>query len=119
MPEFLSDEWFDAAAAAVEGSSLDGTAVVAYAVEKGPSWTIRVADGSARLERGVADDATVTMTMSRETAAAVASRTTSAQAAFMRGDLKIGGNVRTLIDASPILDRLAEAFESLRTVTTF
>jgi len=117
MAQFLSDDWFELVERSLARTEVSGRCAVAYVVDKGPSWTVRVADGSASLERGVADDATVTLTMTTDTAAAVARGETSAQAAFMRGDLKIGGDVRSLIDASPVIDQLDDAMAGVRTGT--
>jgi len=117
MVQFLSDEWFELAARSVAAAPVTGECSVAYVVDKGPSWTIQVTEGSASLVRGVADEATVTLTMTAETAASVARGDASAQAAFMRGDLKIGGDVRSLIEASPVIDQISEAMAPVRADT--
>lgn len=117
MAHFLSDEWFELAGLALAEAEVTGECAVAYVVEKGPSWTIQVGGGSASLVRGVAPEAAVTLTMTAETAAAVARGDASAQAALMRGDLKIGGDVRSLIDASPVIDQISEAMGSVRAST--
>lgn len=117
MVQFLSDAWLDLVAASLADAEVSGRCSVAYVVDKGPSWTISVADGSATLVHGVAEGATVTLTMTPDTAASVARGEASAQAAFMRGDLKIGGDVRSLIDASPVIDQLSDAMGPVRAQT--
>ena len=123
MPEYLSPDWFAAAAELVAGSATlaersqgvhlvleqtvhDGTAEI--------SWALRFDDGSASLVTGRADDATVSFSCARDTADAIHSGERSAQAAFIAGDLRIGGDVSALMQHASLFADLDDVLATLR-----
>jgi hypothetical protein len=120
VPEHLSPAWLDALADAGRRASAppevrlvlqqvvvddDGTEV-AYAV--------RIADGSIDVVPGRVDDADVTFTQDRATAAAIAAGTLSAQAAFLAGRLRIGGDLTAVQVAARELANLEDVFATAR-----
>jgi putative sterol carrier protein len=123
--EFLTDAWvaeLDAAARAVRLPA-DLSIVVQQVVlaDRGDvsEYTVRVADGRASVTRGRADDAHVVFTQDRATAAAIAKGELSAQAAFLAGRLRVGGDVRQVIDRARDLQVLDDVFGPTRAVTTW
>lgn len=127
MLRFLSDEWIAALdAAAATSTALDGAIggdevlVVEHVVHDGSggdgavAFHLRLGSGPARVRPGHADDPTVTFTQSRATAQAIASGTTSAQAAFMAGALRLGGRVDLLIEHHGALAEVDDVFAAVR-----
>jgi hypothetical protein len=123
VPEYLSPAWFDAAdralradpdlAAAAAGVHL----VLQQTVEDPPpgtTWHIRVADGTVGLATGEATDATVTFRCDRATALDVHVGRTSAQAAFMAGNLQVGGDIGALLAHQELLSGLGDVLAPLR-----
>lgn len=137
MLRFLSDEWIaaldDAArsSAALTGVLLSdeegGASVVVQHVVTGVPTTTDPAgevayhvvldDGPTRVSRGRADDPTVTFTQTYDTARAVASGATSAQAAFMAGELRLGGRVDLLLAHHGALTGIDDVFADVRART--
>ncbi len=122
MAEFLSAAWIadlDEAgrratvpadvALVVQQVVLDGDDEVTYA--------IRIADGAVRVEPGRAADADVTFTQARSTAEAIARGERSAQSAFLAGDLRVGGDVAQVLEASRALAALEDVFGPARSGT--
>ena len=107
MSEFLSDDWFEAMAAAT--AAVVPPADLALTIEQriidGEAWSVRIAGGSAELVRTASDDADVSIVTDAETAEGIRAGTISAQRAFLDGDLRIGGDVAALIEHR---DTLAE-----------
>jgi putative sterol carrier protein len=62
-------------------------------------------------------DPDVTFTQDRATAAAIASGELSAQSAFMAGRLRMGGDLRAVLDRSQDLTALDDVFASARPTT--
>lgn len=122
--EFLSDEWIDAldAAGALATLPADLHLVVQQVVlgDDGPesSFVVRVLDGRVSVTAGVASDAEVTFTQDRATALAVATGATSAQAAFMDGRLRVGGDLRLVLDRADELAAVADVFAAARAALT-
>lgn len=123
--EFLTDAWvaeLDAAARDVRLPA-DLSIVVQQVVlaDRGEAseYTVRIADGRASVTRGRADDAHVVFTQDRPTAAAIAKGELSAQAAFLAGRLRVGGDVRQVIDRARDLQVLDDVFGPTRAVTTW
>jgi len=123
VPEYLSPAWFDAAdcalradpglAAASKGVHL----VLQQTVEDpapGTTWHIRIDDGRVGLGIGSAADPTVTFRCDRATAVDVHLGRTSAQAAFMAGDLRVGGDVGALLAHQELLAGLTDVLAPLR-----
>ena len=80
----------------------------------GLTWHIRVDDGNIGLTVGPADDATVTFRCDRATAVDIQQGRTSAQAAFMAGNLRVGGDVRALVAHQELLAGLTDVLAHLR-----
>ena len=124
---FLSDQWLDAlddAARSGSASVSDGMSGVSLVVEQvvreGPTWRLVIDDGAMRVERGPSERAPdVRLTSDRETAAAIASGRRAALDAFMRGELVIGGDIRSLLDHREAFEALGDLFAGVRDATDF
>jgi alkyl sulfatase BDS1-like metallo-beta-lactamase superfamily hydrolase len=123
VPEYLSPDWLAAASELVASSatlaerSRGVHLVLSQTVQDDAgdiSWALRLDDGTASLTVGRADDATVTFTCARATADAIHSGERSAQAAFIAGDLRIGGDVSALMQHAPLFADLDEVLSTLR-----
>lgn len=123
MPEYLSPAWFDAADRALRADAGLATAsrgihlVLQQTVddpEPATTWHIRVDDGEVSLAVGEAADATVTFRCDRATAVDVQQGRTSAQAAFMAGHLRVGGDVGALLAHQELLAGLGDVLAPLR-----
>ncbi len=143
VTEFLSPAWLAAMADAAErahgtptdpggaGSdheerSASGSGrpdLVIQQVVTGPNdevtWFVSVCATAVRVESGHHPDPDITLTQDRGTAAAIASGHQSAQGAFMSGRLRVGGDVRVLLDHQGELARLDHLFVSVRAGTRF
>jgi predicted lipid carrier protein YhbT len=125
VPEYLTPEWVAAlAAAGAEATAPDGVRLVLQQVVSEPegaevAYAIRVGDGAIRVEAGRVPDADVTFTQDRATATAIARGERSAQAAFLAGDLQVGGDLSLVLDAARALADLGDAFASARAGTTW
>ena len=64
-------------------------------------------------------DPDVRLTSSRATAAAIASGQRAALDAFIAGDLRLGGDVRRLIDERAALEAMGDVFAAVREATDF
>jgi hypothetical protein len=131
---FLSDEWvaaMDRAANAAEGPrSGGGTVVVQHVVTDVPDdlaagrdservYHLVLTPDSAAVRPGRADAPTVTFTATYTVAAAVARGERSAQAAFMAGELRLGGAVEALLGQHAALGEVADPFAAVRAETEF
>jgi putative sterol carrier protein len=123
---FLSDPWIDAMARAAEGASgplvdppLVLQQVVTGHVDGDAAWSITLGAGTIAVAHGHADAPTVTFTQDVETAVAVNRGELSAQAAFMTGRLRVGGDVQVLLDRQPDLAEVEDIFAPVRADTTY
>jgi len=121
MAELLSAEWVaDLDAAARAGTAPAGVQVVIQQVvldEDGDdelAYAIRIADGAISVELGRVEDADVTFTQDRATARAIATGDESAQAAFIAGRLRVGGDLRSVMDRAGALATLTDVFAPAR-----
>ena len=73
-----------------------------------------VADGRLRVERGRVADPDLTFTQDRATAEAIHRGELSAQAAFMQGRLRLGGDLRAVIDRAGELGAIDDVLGSVR-----
>lgn len=125
MAEFLSDAWLASLedAASDVGVPADLRLVIQQVVlqDRGHerAFTVRIADGAVSVEAGRADDPDVSFTQDRATAAAIARGELSAQAAFMAGRLRIGGDLREVMERARELGALDDLFAKARATTTW
>ena len=126
---YLSSEWMERAGAALAAdprlaeatAALDLT--VAYEVTGTPggkaAYALRFDHGTVTLEPGAHPDAPVSFSLDYDTAARIARNELSAQAAFMQGRLKLGGDVTVLIRDGGALDGVQDALAGLRADTEY
>lgn len=125
MVKYLSDEWMEQAAAALESADVpdDAQMVIQYEVSGGGNGKVRyvldVSNGSATIVPGKQADAPVTFTLDYDTAVAVVNGEVSAQVAFMQGRMKLAGDVRVLIDGAAALASVNDTLGDLRATTEF
>ena len=126
MSAFLSPEWVaDLAEAARAATAPDGVAlVVQQVVVDGraggeAAYAVRIADGAVAVTEGRADDADLTLTQDRATAAAIARGELSAQAAFLEGRLQVGGDLDAARAGARALTALADLFAAPRAATAW
>lgn len=125
VAEFLSDVWL--AELAERAGAVAGPPDVRLAIQQvvadgdgtSRAYTVVLDDGRIRVEPGRSDAADVTFTQDRETAAAIARGELSAQAAFLAGRLRIGGDVHRLGDVAARLSGVADLFAEVRASTTW
>lgn len=126
MSAFLSPGWvadLDEAARAATAPA-DVSLVVQQVVVDGrdgaeAAYAIRIGDGGVRVTEGRADDAHLTLTQDRETAAAIARGELSAQAAFLEGRLQVGGDLDAARAGARALTALDDLFAAPRAATTW
>jgi hypothetical protein len=129
MVAFLSPAWIDALHEAASSSSALAAAAegldlsVEQTVRGGPDGDVRYhvvfRDGSVAVRPGPLPTATVRFAQDLETASAIAGGRGSAQRAFMTGRLRVGGDLRVLLDHGDLLAQLDDAFAEVRAQTTF
>ena len=125
MAEFLSDAWIEELARVAETATLptDLRLVIQQVVEQAAgterAYAIRIAGGRLTVEPGRVPDADVCFTQDRATAAAIAQGQLSAQAAFMAGRLRVGGDLRLVLDRAQELGRVGDLFARARTSTSW
>lgn len=121
MAEFLTDEWFRDLDAAGRGSRVDAglRLVIQQVVTDGPhdpelAYVVTIAEGTITVRQGRAAEADVTFTQDRRTAEAIHRGELSAQAAFIEGRLRLGGDLRAVIDRAGALAAIDDVFSSAR-----
>ena len=125
MARFLSPEWLDdlvAAAAAAPGPDsppITLQQVVTGGIDGDVAWSVTIGDGSVLVDPGRRDAPTITFTQDLATAAAIHHGELSAQAAFMTGRLRVGGDVRVLLERQADLASLDDVFGPVRLATTY
>jgi hypothetical protein len=125
----LSREWIEALdRAADEGAGTsapepDAVLVLQQVVTGAPMGDARyhltLTDGRLRVAEGDSDTPTVTITVPYETAAAINAGRESAQAAFMTGRLRVGGDVSALLRHREALAAVDDVFAGVRRATTY
>ena len=78
------------------------------------AYALVVSDGRVRVVRGRVADPDLTFTQDRATAEAIHRGDLSAQAAFMQGRLRLGGDLRAVIDRASELAAIDDVFASAR-----
>ena len=124
--DFLSDEWLaalDVAARARVAPDEDPLASVTLSIDHvitdGPRWRLSIDSGALSVQSAPEDEPDVRLTSDRTTASAIASGRRAALDAFIAGDLRLGGDVRRLIDERAALEAMGDVFASVRDATTF
>jgi hypothetical protein len=128
VADFLSDAWFDELAAAAEQAVPPAEVRVTLqqvVTDASPDdadtgtvdYGLRVADGRVEVVRGRLDAPDVTFTQDRATATAIARGELSAQAAFLAGRLRIGGELHRFADTAAALAEIDDVFRSVRAAT--
>ena len=127
MLQFLSPAWLaalDDAARRSESLAAAGVGrrlVIEQHITGTPEgevvFHVTLDDGSASVEAGPADDPTVRFEQDLATARAIASGRGSAQRAFMAGELRVGGDLRILLDQQDLLAGLDDVFRTVREQT--
>jgi hypothetical protein len=121
MAGFLTDEWLDELDGVARGAKVDpGLRLrVQQVVPDGPegrevTYVVEVDGGCVRVHRGRSADADVTFTQDLATAQAIHRGELSAQAAFMEGRLRLGGDLRAVIDRAAALAAIDDVFAGAR-----
>ncbi len=124
--EFLSDEWLaalDAVARARPQPDEDPLATVQLSIDQvvidGPTWRLSIDRGAVSVQRDPGGEPDVRLTSDRATAAAIASGSRPALDAFIGGELRLGGDVRALLDSRAALETLGDLFAGIRDDTDF
>lgn len=126
---YLSLEWIEALRDKVAASSelskvaQDHSISVTQVVIDGPEGTVTyhltVGDGVATFGAGVAANEDVRMEQSWDTAVAVATGQTNAQDVFIKGEVRITGDVQKLIASEAVFAALDSVFEDVRANTQY
>lgn len=126
MARYLSDQWIaelDAVARSHSGlaeatSAL--TLVIEQVVETSVDaasdevrWHVAIDHGTVRFVAGPAHDPTVRFTTDEVTARAISTGAATAQGAFMRGTLRVGGDTSALIEHHNVLAGLGDVFAAV------
>lgn len=125
MARYLTEEWFDAVAAALQPTTDTASTelVIQQQVDDGPdgqvTWHVAIADATPTLHPGPHPSPTVTFTQDYDTAVAVARGDLSAQEAFMTGRITLGGDAGALIAAAPAMAMVGDALAAVRAETTY
>lgn len=124
--QYLSDEWMEEAGAALARSTVgtgEEPVVIQYEVTAAPggkrTYSLTFEDDHITLEAGSRADASTSFSLDYDVAAAIARGELSAQAAFMQGRLKLGGDVMVLVHQHALLDGLDDALAGLRDRTEY
>ena len=122
MAGFLTDAWLDEldaaarSAGAPSGSHLVVQQVVVPDEPDGRevAYALVLDGGHLRVERGRVPGADVTFTQDRATAEAIHRGELSAQVAFMQGRLRLGGDLRSVIDRAVELAAIDDVLAGAR-----
>jgi putative sterol carrier protein len=127
MLTFLSDEWISALheAATTDADLAARTSDVSLTIEQEVTGTpdgdvryhMTFERGSVAVTSGPAPAATVRFHQDYATAASIAMGQGSAQRAFMTGRLRVGGDLRVLLEHSEVLAQLDDVFAAVRART--
>lgn len=101
----------------------DESVVLQYEVTGAPggkrSYSLRFAGDTASLIPGIDKAPSTSFTLDYDTAAAIAKGELSAQAAFMQGRLKLGGDVTLLMRQHQLLHDIYDSLGELRERTEY
>ena len=94
-----------------------------YDVSGGPGgkrrYGVVFADGTVTLDPGAHKDAATSFTLDYDVAVQIARGELSAQAAFMQGSLKLGGDVMVLVRQHALIEGLDDVLADLRSRTEY
>ena len=118
--KFQSDEYFQAANEALQGSEEVGKAVKGHKIALQVVTTdfpgvgdkksfIRIEDGTIRVGSGETDDPDVTITQDYETATQLDKGELNPQAAFLEGKIKLKGNLMKVMSLQKLLSVIGPA----------
>ena len=126
---YLSLEWIEALSREVAASSdvaalaaqhsLGFTQVVTEGPEGDVTYHLVVGDGVARFGAGPADNEDVRMVQTYDSAVAVATGAINAQEVFIKGHIKVSGDVQKLIENETIFAALNAVFDTVRRRTDY
>ena len=126
MAQFLSPAWLEQLAAAARDTAdlpADAALTVQQVVRGGPegevAWYVELTGGRARLSRGWADQAQVTIIEDYPTAVALGRGAISPATAFASGRLRVGGQVGLLVRHQEALAALHAAVAHVQRATTY
>jgi len=121
VAESFTTAWLDELDAAARTASIptDLRLTIQQVVTDGPggqelAYVVEAADGVLSVRPGRADQADITFTQDLATARAVQRGELSAQAAFIEGRLRLGGDVRAVLDRAGILASIDDVFAATR-----
>jgi hypothetical protein len=120
--QYLSDEWIEAANAAVAGlEPMADPFAVSYVITGGPggdrSYTLTLGPPAVGIQSG--SDANVGLRMSWDVARGIATAELSSQRAFLDGDIRIDGDPQVLLGHGGGLAAVEERLADLRSRTQF
>ncbi len=118
---YLSDDWIEAANAAVATIEPVADASIAFAVgddASNESYALDLGPERVRYHRDLSK-AELTLRMSRSIAVAIAQGELSAQRAFLSGELQVGGDVRVLLGQTKAMAAIEDHLADLRANTDF
>ena len=122
MLEYLSDEWIQAADAALAASGLRAPDGERFAVEQRVGEVVfhMVFDSDGASARsGAATDPAVVFSQSRDTAVAIAQGEQSAEEAVLNGEITFEGDPMALLSHRRLLTRAEDVFADVRARTTW
>jgi hypothetical protein len=121
VTEFLSPAWLQAMADAADPVPVAPDLVIQQVVTGAEevTWFISVCDAGVGFGTGRHPAPHITLTQDRATAAAIAAGRQSAPGAFMSGRLRVGGDVRILLEHQDELARLDDVFAPVRAMTSY
>ena len=120
MAEFLTDEWLEELDAVARAAHVQMASrlVLQQVVPDGPGGEVAYAlvldHGRVQVERGRVENPDLVFTQDRATAEAIHRGELSAQAAFMQGRLRLGGDLRAVIDRAADLASVDDVFARVR-----
>ena len=129
MARYLSAEWFEEVNEAASASrdlveaTRNADVTLQQVVTGGPGgevrYWLRVDHGQVRAVRGEAPAAHATVTQSYDTAVAVSTGALSAEAALLRGRIRVTGDLGMLAVHERVLENLHHAFADVRRRTVY
>lgn len=118
VPEYLSAEWFDAANEAIAELSTPEQVTIRFEVADTCTYDLTVGPNSS-FEADASGTADVVLSLDYATAAAISQGIESAQAAFMSGRMRLGGDAMALVTANAELETATDRLLALRDATTY